>query len=171
MLKSDKKIDSICVSYVGYVSDTITIREKSNINIYLKRNIITLSEVIILPGKNPAHRIIDSAYYYFQKNDPFSLNSFSYSSYGKFLMTINIDSTTEAKFSKEDSSFLKVKNFLDNQHLFLMESVSERKFLKPDKDNENICCIACFGNVKSLVYNVNKPNSTFSFYKPLISNC
>lgn len=51
LLKSDKKIDSICVSYVGYVSDTITIREKSNINIYLKRNIITLSEVIILPGK------------------------------------------------------------------------------------------------------------------------
>ncbi|NLL27768.1 MAG: carboxypeptidase-like regulatory domain-containing protein [Bacteroidales bacterium] len=169
LLKSDKKIDSISVSYVGYISDTITIKEKSNINIYLKRNIITLAEVIILPGENPAHRIIDSAICYFQKNDPFSLNSFSYSSYGKFLMTINIDSTTEAKFSKEDSSFLRVKKFLNNQHLFLMESVSERKFLKPDKDNENIVASRVSGMSNPLFTLLISQIQPFSFYKPLIS--
>ena len=61
-LKSNSEIYFLRVSYVGYFSDTILLNKgQTFVELEMRKNAVELNEVVILPGENPAHRIIDSA--------------------------------------------------------------------------------------------------------------
>ncbi len=100
--------------------------------IQMERKAYDIEEVTILPGLNPAHRIIRLASGNRKINNPEKQRSFSYTSYSKMYFTLDTDSLGNA----QDTSRKDMEEFLEKQHLFLMEFVSERKYKPPDKNKE-----------------------------------
>ena len=169
ILKSNEPIRYIRASYVGYKPDTIETNGSPFVNFSLLKSSIQLSEVIILPGENPAHRIIDSAIARRKENDPFQLNAFSYKSYSKFLVTAEIDSLISIPDEMLDSGHLEMKQFFSKQHVFLMENMAERKYLKPGNDNEILTASRVSGFGDPLLTLLMSQIQSFSFYKTLIT--
>ncbi len=149
---SDKKIvEFLKFSYLGYESKKIEIdNEKINnfLFVFLKAKHIEIDEVVIVAGENPAHRIIKKATENKDKNNPENMSSFSYTSYNKLVITTDylkqlskdttFKNTLDTNSTSSDSSKVSAKNFFESQHLFLMESVSEKKFLYPSRNKEEI---------------------------------
>ena len=70
-LISDEPVIMLRLSYVGYETQTVTVENPSkSISIYLIKKEIELSEVTIVAGENPAHRIINLVLENRYKNDP-----------------------------------------------------------------------------------------------------
>ena len=92
-LQSARPIDAILLTYVGYfpLQYSIPYGEMDNLLISLQKKTFELSEVVILPGINPAHRIIDSVMANRYQNDPEQLETFSYTSYEKTIFTARLD--------------------------------------------------------------------------------
>jgi len=163
------KIDSLKLSYVGYELSTYLIKDKTkNILIELTRKQIQLNEVVIFPGENPAHRIIKKVIEDRDKNNPEKLGSFSYTSYNKMIFTANLDSLKKDTITT-DSDVVMVKNILEKQYLFLMESVTERKFLYPDRNNEKLVASKISGFKDPLFALLVTQMQSFSFYNELIN--
>lgn len=169
ILKSNEPIRYIRASYVGYKPDTIETNGSPSVNFSLQKSSIQLNEVIILPGENPAHRIIDSAIAHRKENDPFQLEAFAYQSYSKFLVTAEMDSLMSIPDELLDSAHLELKHFFSKQHVFLMENMAERKFLKPGNDNEILTASRVSGFGDPLLTLLMSQIQSFSFYKTLIT--
>jgi hypothetical protein len=169
-ITSGNPIDKIQLTYVGYEPLVYSVQpnKTENLTIFMKRKIIDLNEVIILPSVNPAHRIIDSVLANRWQNDPEKLKSFSYTSYEKTIFTAKLDtmvavqkdslgnvlydtlfmSDTDTAFMNSqgavadttvaDSSMAKLKDFFSKQDVAIMETVVERKFMAPDRNYENV---------------------------------
>lgn len=142
-ISSARELDFLKFSYVGYHPRFIAkedIRQGETLIIELERKAYDIAEVKILPGLNPAHRIIKMASDNRNLNNPEKQRSFSYTSYSKMYFTMNIDSMfrsgTDSLEGDVDSSRQDLEKFLEKQHLILMEFVSERKFKPPDKNKE-----------------------------------
>ena len=142
-ISSSRDIDFLKFSYVGYHPRFIAkedIRPGETLTIELNRKAYDIAEVRIVPGINPAHRIIQLASSNRKLNNPEKQRSFSYTTYSKMYFTMDIDSMFQAGRDsldrEEDSSRQDLEKFLEKQHLFLMEFVSERKFKPPDKNKE-----------------------------------
>ncbi|HBG70547.1 MAG: hypothetical protein A2W93_06060 [Bacteroidetes bacterium GWF2_43_63] len=169
VLKSTEPIRFIRASYVGYKPDTIEANGSPVINFKLQKSSIQLNEVIILPGENPAHRIIDSAIAHRKQNDPYQLDAFSYESYSKFLVTAEVDTLLQTPDYKLDSAHLDIKQFFNKQHVFLMENMAERKYLKPGNDNEILTASRVSGFGDPMLTLLMSQIQSFSFYKSLIT--
>ncbi|MDX9907611.1 MAG: DUF5686 family protein [Bacteroidales bacterium] len=190
-LKSDRPIDAIWLTYVGYfpLQYSIPYGEVDKILIKLQRKTFDLNEVVILPTANPAHRIIDSVLANRYRNDPEKLASFSYTSYEKTILTAKLD--TMMRVGKDstgnwysdtlimepdtavmmtdttlsDTALAEMKEFFDKQDIAIMESVVERKFMAPDRNYENVKANRVSGFQDPIfVFLVSQIQST-SFYK------
>ena len=134
-ISSSQDPDFLKFSYVGYHSLLIgkeeILRDQTMV-IALDRKAYDIEEVRIFPGINPAHRIIQLASANRKVNNPEKQRSFSYTSYSKMYFTLDTDTLV----SEVDTSRQELEEFLEKQHLFLMEFVSERKFMLPDRNKE-----------------------------------
>lgn len=188
LLPSISKIFFLKFTYVGYEPVMIGLDEiKSGkpITVKMKKSIVNLNEVTVFPGENPAHRIIKKVIENRDKNNPEKMLSFTYTSYNKMFFTFNIDDLKKTdsiikivdsvnvksdtlKKLNADSSYIKAKKFLDSQHLFLMESVSDRKFIYPDKNKEKVIASKVSGLKNPSFVMLATQMQSFSFYKELI---
>ena len=95
-LRSSRPVQKLQLSYVGYLPLSYPIGNRTeNLSIQLTRTEIELTEVDILPGINPAHRIIRNAIENRDLNDPEKLGSFSYTSYDKTIFTAENDTSID----------------------------------------------------------------------------
>ena len=134
------KIEFLRISYLGYTTKIISKDElgsKHYIELTLDEDVTSLAEVTVLPGENPAHRIINLAIENANRNNPEKMRSFSYVSYNKMYFTADVKAPddTSSYGSENDSSF---SQLLARQHIMLMESVTERIFRYPDNNKENV---------------------------------
>lgn len=161
-------VDSLTLSYIGYEPLVYHVKEKTkNIVITLDKKDILLNEIVIFPGENPAHRIINKMIENRDANNPEMLPSFSYHSYNKMIFTANLDSLKNDTVSN-DSDFIETKDFFEKQYLFLMESVTERKFMYPDKNSEKLIASKISGFKDPLFALLVTQMQSFSFYNELI---
>jgi len=196
-LRSSKPVQKLQLSYVGYLPVSYPVGNKTeNLSIQLTRTQIELSEVDILPGINPAHRIIRNAIEHRDQNDPEKLSSFSYTSYDKTIFTAESDTSLNKEFRdtltmndrqqiltlaantpdtlkkdsvKFDSMDIAIKKILNRQYLFLMENVSKRKFLAPDKNYNQVVATRMSGFKDPIFVFLTTQIQSFSFYKPFIT--
>ena len=166
-ISSNTNIDSLKLSYVGYETRVYKINNNKNIIISLKKKEFLLNEVIIFPGENPAHRIINLMIANKDKNNPEKLGSFSYTAYNKMIFTANLDSVKTDSI-KTDSNLVATKAFFAKQYLFLMESVIEREFMYPDKNYEKLVASKVSGFKDPLFALLVTQMQSFSFYNDLI---
>ncbi len=168
-LRSKSAIHTLKFSYVGYETKSISIREgQKKLNILLKRIKVELDEVLILPGINPAHRIIYNVIDNKDNNDPEKLKSFAYTSYDKMIFTVNADSLLQVDTALLNKDSKELVEFFGEKDLFIMETVSERRFLHPDRNFEKVIASRVSGFKDPIfVFLISQMQST-SFYHDLI---
>ncbi len=167
-------------SYVGFHDTVIVLNKAGNysLKVALKPQSFVLNEVVVLPGENPAHRIIKKAVQNRDKNNPEkALSSFYYKSYNKMYFTalkkdkIVVKGDTvfyvDTASVKNDTS--KTAKLLKKQHIFLIETVSERYFEKPDKNYEKIIASRVSGFTIPTFIVLATQFQSFSFYNPQIN--
>ena len=168
-IHANHPIDTLRLSYVGYYAQIYKVPENKTqgLMIELTRRIVQLPEVVILPTENPAHRIINLVIANRDKNDPEKLPSFSYTAYDKIILTVKMDTLVPADSLKNDTTLLEAQDFLNKQDIAIMESVTERKFMAPDKNYENVKANRVSGFKDPIfVFLISQVQST-SFYKDL----
>ncbi|NQV02262.1 MAG: carboxypeptidase-like regulatory domain-containing protein [Bacteroidia bacterium] len=190
-------IRSLKLSYVGYDQRNYPIESMmQNLVIYLERKEIELQEVEILPGINPAHRIIKNTVDYRDENDPEKMKSFSYTMYEKTIFTIDTDTIAGSSLNDSvqssgtvgiglefrasmdsiqqdsttmDSATHLIERLISQQDLFLMENITKRKFLYPERSYNDVVATKMSGFKDPIFVFLSTQIQSFSFYKPFIT--
>lgn len=167
-LSTTTPITSLTFSFIGYQKLVLPIHANTAfpLKIYLTESTTQLNEITVVAGLNPAHRIIKNAVKNRGKNNPTNLDAFTYESYNKLIFTLLADSILQNSTRKDDSALLA---FTEKQHLFLMESVSERQFKKPGLDNERITANRVSGLKNPTFALLASQFQSFSFYEDYIT--
>jgi hypothetical protein len=175
-------ISSLTFSYVGYRDTIVPINIPTNdikgLTIKLQEVGFKLQEVKILPGINPALRIIRQAINNKDVNNPEKVHSFMYDSYNKLYCTADMKGANDTANSLDSvkppprivgdtahhAHHHSIKRLLKRQYLFLMESVSQRKFLHPDHNYEKVIASRTSGLTNSPFALLAQQLQSFSFY-------
>ncbi len=161
----------ILVSYIGYQPQTLSLKnfpEPEKILIKLRSTGVQLNAITVVAGENPAHRIIKKATRNRNINNPEKMRSFSYNSYTKFFVTADMSANIDS-VAVEDTTLSGIAKFFKKQHLFLIESITERKFLFPDNNKETVMASRVSGFKNSPFALMATQMQSFSFYDDLIS--
>jgi len=161
-----EKIDTITLSYVGYKKLTIDLKNKNLKKLLvfkLEKSNFQIDEIVVKAGENPANRIIRNAIKNRKLNNPENISSFKYSSYNKTTFDFVVN---DAK--QNDSLKINLNKFLRGGYFLIMESVSERKYLKPDRNEEIITGTKVSGFKHPSFATLATDFQPFSFYKSLI---
>ena len=164
--------------------------------IYLERKEIELQEVEVFAGINPAHRIVKNVVDNRDENDPEKMKSFSYTMYEKTVFTIDADTSVGSGFTDStrstaftgvdfrldeagdslmqdsimmDSLMSGIEKLISQQYLFLMENVTKRKFLYPDRSYNDVVATKMSGFKDPILVFLTTQIQSFSFYKPFIT--
>lgn len=169
-LSSKEPVEFLRFSYVGYSQQIYYVEDPEfEPKIMMKRITVSLPEIIVIAGENPAHRIINNAVNNRDINNYEKLPAFSYTSYDKMIFTVDADSLMKADTLTADSSIIRLKNILDEQHLFIMETVAQRKFLYPGRNHQTIIASRVSGlKDPFFIFLLSHIQST-SFYDDVIS--
>ncbi len=126
----------LIASCIGYNSDTIEVnlnKNLSNINFYLAQTNINLPAITVLPGENPAIRIIKNAIEKKKLREE-KLLSYEFDAYTKGIIKtqndINVNGSSASLGIGNDSSSLKITGILENE--------SKGYFKSPDNYKEII---------------------------------
>lgn len=133
LIKLPPKADSLQIRYIGYLDQNIAIPPHSDsLFIQLESSALNLETVLVIAGENPAYRIIRQTIKNRTKNNPEKLSSFSYQSYNRSILFDQNNAPKELMFEESLDSNIKKLPF----YYMLMESVSERYYQRPNKDEE-----------------------------------
>ncbi|MCC6599133.1 MAG: carboxypeptidase-like regulatory domain-containing protein [Crocinitomicaceae bacterium] len=163
----------IMFSCIGYNPLEITFRSAVDWNILLQKQDVQLNEVVILPGENPAERILRKAIENKKNNNPEGKRSFTYDSYNKLIITpdedsayFNIDTVTYNQMAKGEREYIDI---FRKQHLMIMESISQRRHLPPDNNSEKIIASRVSGLQHPEFALLATQMQSFSFYNESIN--
>lgn len=169
-LTSNEPIESLRFSYVGYAQQVYNVESTDDAPV-IKMEQLTfhLPEITIVAGENPAHRIIENAILNRDRNNYERLPAFSYTSYDKMIFTVDADTLIVIDTLAVDTSMLRLKEFLEEQYFFIMETVAERKFLYPGRNQQKVIASRVSG-LKDPIFTflISQLQST-SFYDDVIS--
>lgn len=178
-------------TYIYVPKNESSSQKNIHLDIHLNQKHFALKEMVFVAGENPANRIINKAIENRDQNNPDKLHSYTYTTYNKFVFGTNVDSIMKswakqdsldkekgagallrkldsAKYRKDslekDSSRKWTMNFLNNSYLFLVESVSEKKFLYPDFSKETVIASKVSGFKNPEFSLIASEMQSFSFY-------
>ena len=160
----------LILSSVGYQKKSIDITERKKKYLFkMERQDYLLSEVEVSPGSNPAHRIIKNVIQYKDTNDPKKLKSYSYTSYDKMLITLDVDNKviTDSSLLSNDT-IERLSDFVKDKDLLLMENIVEKKYLSPNRSNEKVIASKVSGLKDPLIIFVVSQVQSTSFYDDII---
>lgn len=162
-LKNNKPVETLKISFIGYETKIINnLTKTDNLLIKLKQTVFQLSEVKIIAGENPAHRIIRNVLANKDINNPEKHNSFSYTTYNKMIFTSKIDSISGKMI--QDSIRNEIDSFLKKQDFFIMESVTKKTFKYPDNKHEEVLASKASGFKNPFFVYIITQLQSFSFY-------
>ncbi len=157
----------------GYRDTTFNLTEDSNNVLQLFPVQQQLQEVTILPGVNPAHRIILQTINNRKKNHPMENDGFIASQYSKFVFDIDADSkiylNDSSRKNYNDSVTQRIRNFFNKQYLFLIETSSKQFFDPPYRQKEVIDAYKVSGFSDPLFATFAKEMQSFHFYDNQVS--
>lgn len=154
----------VSIKAYGYRDTVVLISSLIENTIFLDANVQEIPEMIVKAGENPAHRIIQNAIDNRKKNDPLRNNAFKYESYSKFIFDADRERLDSSVQNLPDTTALKIFQFFEKQHIFMLESASRRTFIPPDKDKEEIIAYKISGLKNPLFSTFANEMQSFSFY-------
>ena len=165
-IKSNTPINQLKLTYVGYYPKTFIVpaNKSTNLTITLTEKLEKLPEVSIIAGENPALRIIRNVINNSSLNNPEKQHSFEYTSYNKMIFTLKTDTVIKHDKEFKDTTIKRIKKLFKEQHLLIMESVTKRKFLHPDKNYEEVLASKMSGFKDPMFTFIASQIQSFSFY-------
>jgi hypothetical protein len=90
-LSTTTPTDSIEISYIGYKTKKLAVKKNASVtlSIPIETDQLTLNEVVILPGENPAHRILRKVIAHKDDNNKEKLSAYEYEVYNKIEFDMN----------------------------------------------------------------------------------
>lgn len=156
-------VTSLQLSFSGYEDTTVLVNGQQQVTVLMRVLPTEFDEVVILPGVNPALRIINKVTENRKKNHPLENDAFTYESYSKFIFDMDTAFTKKVMELPDDTSKYMI-GLIKSQHLFMMESSSERKFIPPARDRENITAYKVSGLNNPLFSTFAQSMQSFHFY-------
>jgi hypothetical protein len=164
--------DVVVFNFIGYSTLELNYSGEETWRVELLRKPVTLGEVVIRPGVNPAERIIQAAIDHKDQNDPEKNEAFTYDSYNKLVFMPSIDSLSiyddSLKYNSLDTNDREVVDMAREQYFFMLESVSQRKFLPPGKSEETIIASRVSGLKNPDFALLSSQLQSFSFYGEMV---
>lgn len=168
-MNSSQPFSKLVFSYVGYelLEYPVSTNEK-NVIIYLSKKSYELNEIEVLPGENPAHRIIKLASKNRDKNNPDKISSYTCNTYSKSYYDL-VYNDEEAQTKKDSTAIDSLKSrlrvYAETSHVLMIETVTERKFLYPENIKETVVANKVSG-FKNPSFSMSSSDlQPFSFYK------
>lgn len=152
----------VTLKMMGFKDTTITVL--GDMVVYMDEIGNLIDEVTIVPGVNPAERIMEMAIQNRKINHPKSDVAFKHANYSKFIFTINQDALANISDTIKDTSILAMKKFFDSQHIFLLESTSTKYFKPPFKEKEIISAYRVSGFSDPMFSTFANELQSFNFY-------
>lgn len=163
-LKSKEQVLTLTLSYVGYEPLVYEVNNAAKNHVLrMKRSEVMLDEVIIVPGENPAHRIVDSVLKYMPVNNPENLPSFRYTAHNKLSFGIGTEGM-KPRDESDSADMAQVSGMMNKTYIMLIESITERKYLYPGKSRETVIASKVSGLSDPLFSLLASQLQTFSFY-------
>ena len=158
IIETYAKSDSIKVSYIGYKTKKIRIKQGAyqKIDIKLTSSNIELAAVIIHPSENPAHILLRKVEAHKAKNSSYNLKAYQYEVYNK----IQIDANNITKkfenrrsmrpfkfiFANVDTSTINGKSYLP---LLISESISKINYRKKPEAKKEVIIASRASGIKN----------------------
>ncbi|MEZ4806844.1 MAG: DUF5686 family protein [Flavobacteriales bacterium] len=162
---------TVRLGYVGYEPMELPVSSTAHQVIRLQRATQELAAVEILPGEDPAHRIVRRVYANRKVNDGMRHRSHRYTSYSKTVFTAEVDSALlldPARMAALDSSTRDAIDFFDEQHILLIESATSKRFIPPAAEKEEVLAMRVSGLKDPSLLALAASTKTFSIYDPQI---
>jgi hypothetical protein len=157
----------------GYRDSIFELSENSPAILHIRPILQQLQEVTILPGVNPAHRIIEKTINNRKKNHPYENDGFIAEQYSKFLFDLDAESrqfiNDTSIFSENDTVSAKLRNFFNRQYLFLIETSSKQYFEPPFRQKEVVDAYKVSGFSDPIFATFAKEMQSFHFYDNQVS--
>lgn len=176
--------DKLYLSYLGYEPLIYTITKNDfgkSITIQMKAASYQLTEVAVIAGENPAHRIIKNVVANRGKNNPEKYPKYRCETYNKMRIAIVTDykSYQEEVIDKrenerteieaaQDTSMMRSKGFSDKYYVAIMETVTDKQFIYPNTHKEIVLHNKVSGLKRPEFVALAKDAQPFSFYEPQI---
>lgn len=154
----------IQLRFMGYKDSLYILNALQSDTIFMWSTVQNVSEVTVVAGENPAHRIMDLVIKNRKQNHPLANDAFTYKSYSKFIFDADDGLKDRLVNAPEDDSTLTALQFLNKQHLFMLESATERKFIPPAKDREDIIAYKISGLTLPIFSTFAQSLQAFNFY-------
>jgi len=167
---SPKDIENLTFSYVGYEQKTVSINSfemTEEVKILLTPTSLSLREVVVLPGENPANRIIKAVIENKKNNNPSLYPSYKCNIYNKIIYDYQVKPIY--KNAELDSAKLKLDNDLKGGHVFVLESITERKAIAPDLIEDKVVANKMSGFSDPIFAALATDVQPFSFYDDYIN--
>ncbi|MFT7154273.1 MAG: hypothetical protein ACJAVL_001003 [Bacteroidia bacterium] len=168
-IRTSVSVSHVRIKYIGYQTRKFPIGDKrDSLEFKLPKSNTKLAEVTILPGENPADRIIKKVVKNRKKTDPGNLPYFSYKAYEKMIFTLDEDTAITNRQFTEDTMVVNIRNVLEKQHIMMSENVYERKF-RNGKYTDNVEATRFSGMKNPQFVMLTSQMQSFSFYKDYFS--
>lgn len=158
----------ITIKASTYRDTTFKIYSWSDTQILLRPAYQNIQEVTVLPGENPADRIIKKAIENRKLNHPLENDGFISHQYSKFIFDIDPETRKRLMDSsvlkKGDTTLLKMRNFFGKQYLFMIENASRHYFEPPYKEKEIIEAYKVSGFTDPIFSTFAQEMQSFHFY-------
>lgn len=164
--------DELRLSFVGFEAKKIRVESMVLPDIYLSPLTVRVATAIVENDDNPALRIIREVIDNRGINNPEKGVSFKCKTYNKLVFTAALDSALIAhpeRIQELDSSSQDMIAFFSDKHLFLTESVTERSYIPPDRNNEKVIASRVSGLENVDFTLLASQLQSFSFYKTEVS--
>ena len=135
-IPADSGIQTLTLRCVGFKPRQVQLTERPRKGVWriaMERDRITLDGVEVFPGENPAHRIIRRAVANRKKHDPSRAKGYVCETYNRNIFDFLHSSRG---WDQQDGGVR--DTILQGSYLFLMESVTERKFMAPDRIEDKV---------------------------------
>lgn len=135
--RTNERLTSLTCSYTGYENhslELINTNFKSSLAIGMKATSVQLKELVISAIGDPgALRIMRKVIANKKLNNPKNIPSYSYNSYNKVIYNF-VPNNTEGADSLQSA----INKRLGGGYPMIMESVTHKKYLKPNKEEETV---------------------------------
>ena len=160
-------------SLIGYRTYELQVDPKSGNRVFkiqLQPASLELSEVEVVADENPAISIIQNVVENRKSNRPENYESYRHITYNKFVVTMDAvsEDTVFTETGEVDTNWAEVKEFSDEQHVFLMESVSKKSYIKGKRNNENVIASRVSGLSDPQFVLLANQLQSFTFYSDYI---
>lgn len=177
-IPSSPAVSSLTFTYVGYAARRVDLQEMpaAPLRIVLRQEAYTLQEAVVVAGENPAHRIIREAVKNRDRHNPDKLDGYRYRSFTKFTLRLlpNWDEIARREAMRRPDPGRENPDAgetnsngppVDSMHMFLMETLTDHAFQKPQRRREEVLRHRTSGFEKAWFAGIAMQLQPFSFYR------